>query len=451
LFHDFAESVPVLDYHCHLSPRLIADDAGFPTITDLWLKGDHYKWRVMRANGVDENNITGSAGDREKFIAWIRALPFAVRNPLYDWSHLEMQRYFGISFETLRDKDPAAIFAQCNEKLCDASFTARNLLRRMNVKVVCTTDDPVDDLAYHIRLKKDGFEIMVHPTFRPDKAMACEEPVSYNRYLKVLSDAARMEISSYSSLLEALDKRHEFFHEHGCRCSDHALETLAPDLPPSSDVESIFTQVRKGTRLNAGQIAQLKAATLVELCRMNHSRGWVQQIHLGVIRNARTRIFQSLGPDAGCDCIGDFSFGRPLARLLDTLDADSRLAKTILFNINPNDNELLACLMGTFQDGSVPGKIQIGPAWWFLDQKDGMTRHLDALSSFGLLSRFIGMTTDSRSLLSYPRHEYFRRILCNLLGGEMERGDLPADLEQIGTMVKNICFKNAQEYFSMHL
>jgi glucuronate isomerase len=443
LFHEYAVTMPVVDYHCHLSPKDIAEDATFQTMTEVWLKGDHYKWRAMRTNGIDEQCITGNAPDKEKFLMWARTLPRALRNPLYDWAHLELRRYFGIN-GLLSEETADSIYAQCNEKLKEKEFSARSLLKRMNVKVVCTTDDPVDDLSHHERLRRDAFEITVLPTFRPDKALAADDPVSYNRYLDSLAKASDTNISSYGSLLEALDKRHSFFHDHGCRSSDHAIETLSSEYASASELDTMFSLLRSGKALSGGVF---KASLLLELCKMNHARGWVQQIHMGVLRNVRSVIFNTLGPDTGVDCIGDFAFGKPLAAFLDALDSTRQLTKTILFNINPGDNELLAVLAGVFQEGPVPGKIQLGPAWWFLDQKNGMTRHLDALSGLGLLSRFVGMTTDSRSLLSFPRHEYFRRILCNLIGEEMDRGELPGDLDCIGPIIHDICFNNAKNYF----
>ena len=446
LYHDYAAAIPILDYHCHLSPQQIAEDAMFGTMTEVWLKGDHYKWRAMRTNGVNENSITGTATDEEKFKQWAQTLPSAVRNPLYDWAHLELQRYFGI--DTLLSPETAsAIYAACNEKLKDKSFSVRNLLKRMNVTTVCTTDDPVDALSWHAQLKREKFAITVLPTFRPDKAMAVDDPVSYNRYIDELAEVSGIAISSFAALIEALDKRHAYFHERGCRSSDHAFETLTAGIGAAADMGAIFSTVRSGKQLNAAQVSTFKTALLLELCRMNYRRGWVQQLHFGVIRNVRTSTFKRLGPDTGVDCIGDFSLGRPLSGFLDALDATGQLTKTILFNGNPGDNEMLVSIIGAFQDGSVPGKLQIGPAWWFLDQKDGMVRHLDALSGLGLLGRFIGMTTDSRSFLSFPRHEYFRRILCNVLGEDMERGDIPGDRQLIGSMVSDICYANAKKYF----
>jgi glucuronate isomerase len=447
LFHDYAEKMPILDYHCHLSPKMIAEDVSFNTITEAWLSGDHYKWRAMRANGIDEKYITGNATDKEKFDAWARTVPFTVRNPLYDWAHLELKRYFGIKEKLLSGATSSAIFASCNEQITDKSFSAKNLLRRSGVKVVCTTDDPVDDLSYHEKMKQDGFDITVLPTFRPDKAMAVENPVAFNAYIDELARISQKEINSVDDLLSALDARHEYFHQHGCRCADHALETMTADYGSPADISRIFSSVRSGAIIGEPAVSKFKIALLIELCKMNHRRGWVQQIHVGVIRNIRTRLLKSVGPESGIDCIGDFGFGRPLCRFFDTLDSSNQLTKTILFNIHPKDNEQFVTIAQAFQDGTAPGKIQLGPAWWFLDQKQGMTEHVNALSNFGLLARFVGMITDSRSLLSYPRHEYFRRILCTILGEEMQRGDIPGEMDLIGKMVGDICYANAKNYF----
>jgi glucuronate isomerase len=449
LYHEYAEPAPIFDYHCHLSPRAIAEDEQTESITQVWLGGDHYKWRAMRTNGIDEHFITGTASDEEKFAKWALTIPAIVRNPLYDWTHLELKRYFGFSGTLLSNETAPYIYAACNEQIKENAFSAQNLLRRMNVKVVCTTDDPIDDLIFHEQVKREGFEIAMRPTFRPDKTMAIDDPVSYNRYLDALSEASGVSIVSYNDLLEAIDKRHDYFHQHGCSCADHALETLSECAGTAAETAAIFSEVRAGKTVTPVQSATFKAALMIELCKMNHHRGWVQQIHIGVIRNVRTALYKKLGPDTGVDCIGDSSFGRPLCRLLDALDTTGQLTKTILFNINPGDNEQLVTIAGAFQDGLIPGKIQLGPAWWFLDQKDGMVRQMEALSVLGLLSRFVGMTTDSRSLLSFPRHEYFRRILCNILGGEMENGDLPGDMKLMGSIVSNICFNNAREYFKV--
>ncbi|MCU0609658.1 MAG: glucuronate isomerase [Chitinispirillaceae bacterium] len=446
LYHDFAEPMPILDYHCHLPPQKIAEDAMFSGIGELWLRGDHYKWRLMRENGISEDRITGPVDDETLFMGFAETLPMAMRNPIYDWAHLELKRYFGIN-ELLSPKNAKAVYAACNETLKDKSFSARSLLRRMNVKVVGTTDDPIDDLSWHAKLKKEGGDLRMVPTFRPDKALAVEDPVVYNKYIDALAKSADSTISSYDDLILALDKRHQFFHDNACRCADHGFEAMNTVAADASEIRSIFSAIRSGRPLGEIESAKLKTAIFLECCRMNHKRNWAQLLHMGVLRNVRSRLFRKLGPDVGVDCIGDAQFGKPLSAFLEMLDSDNKLTRTVLFNINQGDNELLACMGGVFQDGSVPGKIQYGPAWWFLDQKTGMTRHLDTVSNFGLLSRFIGMTTDSRSFISFPRHEYFRRILCGMLGEEMDHGDLPGDMELMGGIVKDICYNNAERYF----
>jgi glucuronate isomerase len=446
LFHDYAADAPIYDYHCHLPPAAVADDARFDNISRIWLGGDHYKWRGMRANGIDEHFITGGASDEEKFAAWARTMPFLVRNPLFDWAHLELRRYFGIT-AILSPENAASIYAACNERIGEQSFSVQNLLAKMNVRAVCTTDDPIDDLSSHRKLLAQKKNLVMRPTFRPDKAMAVDNLAEWSGYLSKLTEVSGVAITTFSDLLAALDNRHAFFHDNGCRCSDHAFERLPSELPTTAECNRIFSQAQAGTALSPAEVDAFKAGLLLELCRMNHTRGWVQQMHFGTIRNICTRIYSRLGPDTGVDCIGNGTPAWPLAKLLDALDKENCLTKTILFNGNPGDNELIACMAQAFQDGSTPGKMQFGPAWWFLDQKDGMTRHIEALSGLGLLSRFVGMETDSRSFLSFPRHEYFRRILCNLLGGEMDRGDCPDDMALMGTMVRNICCGNAREYF----
>ncbi|MBN2036389.1 MAG: glucuronate isomerase [Chitinispirillaceae bacterium] len=446
LYHECAEQMPVLDYHCHLSPERIAQNELFGSITEAWLKGDHYKWRIMRTNGVSEECITGTVPDEEKFRAWARTLPAAVRNPLYDWTHLELKRYFGID-TLLSEKTASGIYAECNERLKDRSFSPRNLLLRMNVRILCTTDDPTDDLSWHEQLDREKFGVRVLPTWRPDKATSIDDPSVYNRYIEALEKASGMTISSFDTLLEALDRRHRFFHKRGCRSSDHAFEALASDVFTDREMDTLLSRVRSGKQVSVNEAARFKTTILSELCAMNQKRGWAQQFHFGIIRNVRSSIFRLLGPDTGVDCIGDMLQARQLCLFLDRLDSAGRLAKTILFNGFPGHNEMLVSIMGAFQDGSVPGKIQFGPPWWFLDQKDGITRQIEALSGLGVLGRFIGMTTDSRSLLSFPRHEYFRRFLCDILGNEMEHGDLPDDFNTIGGIVKDVCYNNAKAYF----
>ena len=445
LFHEFAETAPIYDYHCHLPASEIAGDITYENLSKLWLAADHYKWRAMRANGVDERFITGNASDREKFDAWAATMPKLIRNPLYDWAHLELRRYFGVT-DLLSPETAESIYNTCNEKLKESSFSVRNLLLRMNVKVVGTTDDPLDDLASHRKLSGAIPDLKVVPTFRPDLAIALEDVAAWNRYIDRLGAAAGIQISSLGDLFAAIDNRHSFFHENGCRAADHGFERL-DTIPSTADLKRMFQSARSGAVLSPAECVAFRSGAMVELCRMNHYRGWVQLFHFGVLRNACTRVFKALGPNTGVDIIGDAPVAKPIAALLDALDCDNRLTKTVLINDNSSENDLMACLAQAFQDGTVAGKIQFGPAWWFLDQKDGMRRQMESLSGLGLLSRFIGMTTDSRSFVSFPRHEYFRRILCGMLGSEMDQGDLPDDFGLVGPMVNAICQGNAREYF----
>ncbi|MFW5657198.1 MAG: glucuronate isomerase [Bacteroidota bacterium] len=446
LYHDHAAKMPIIDYHCHLNPAEVASDKVFKNLTQVWLAGDHYKWRAMRTNGVKEQYCTGDASDEEKFSKWAETVPHTIRNPLYHWTHLELKNYFGIE-DLLSPKTAKVIYQQANEKLNTQEFSTRNLMRKMKVELVCTTDDPVDDLAHHKKIKKDGFEIKVLPTWRPDKAMGVENPVAFNAYLDELSKVTGQDINRYSDLLAALEKRHTYFHKQGCRLSDHGLETFYAESFTDGEIRSIFNKIRGGVQLDESEVLKFKSAMLVELGLMNHARGWTQQFHIGAMRNNNTRLFNQLGPDTGFDSIGDFTMGRAMSKFFDTLDKENKLAKTIIYNLNPRENELVATMIGNFQDGSIPGKMQFGSGWWFLDQKDGMERQMTALSNLGLLSRFVGMLTDSRSFLSYPRHEYFRRILCNLIGNDVENGEIPADMELLGQMVENISYYNAKSYF----
>ncbi len=447
LYHDFAEGLPIIDYHCHLSPRDIAVNRSFDNLSQIWLAGDHYKWRAMRACGVDERFITGNASDWEKFEQWARTVPKTIRNPLYHWTHFELKSPFGVS--TLLDERSAKhIWETCNAKLATPAFTTQGILKRMNVEVVCTTDDPVDTLEQHTayRAKGNGKTRML-PAFRPDKAMAVEDVNAYQSYLLALEHASGVGIRDYDSFIEAIRIRHRYFHEHGCRLSDHGLETAYAEPYTEPEIRVIFRQLRKGKSISRADAMKFKSALMIEFGIMNHEKGWVQQLHLGAMRNNNTRMMRTLGPDTGYDSIGDFEIGRPLARYLDRLDAQDKLPKTILYNLNPRDNELMATMIGNFQDGRTPGKLQYGSAWWFLDQADGMRKQMDALSNMGILSRFVGMLTDSRSFLSYPRHEYFRRLLCNILGTEMEKGLIPSDLKLVGAMVQDISYRNARAYF----
>lgn len=445
LYHDFAAGMPILDYHCHLPPEQIASDHQFENLADIWLAGDHYKWRAMRTHGVEERYITGNTSWIEKFARWAETVPCALRNPLYHWTHLELQRYFGIT-EQLSPATAAAIYESATNQLQQPEFSARNLMRRMNVEMVCTTDDPVDNLFHHRALRDEGFEIDVRPGFRPDKALNLRDPVAWKAYHTKLEQASGMSIRSFTDLMSALEKRMDYFHGLGGRLSDHGLEYVPAAEATPTELDALMARVLNGQSLSRAESDAILATGLLELGRMYHARGWVQQYHVGVFRNANSRRFAELGPDTGFDTIGDFRQAPGLLQLFNELDRDGRLPKTILYNINPADNELLATMAGCFQGDGIPGKIQFGSGWWFLDQKDGMEKQLNALSALGLLSRFVGMLTDSRSFLSYPRHEYFRRILCNLLGAEMERGELPGDFDLVGAMVKNISSNNVRTY-----
>ena len=449
LYHEYAKDMPIIDYHCHINPKEIADNKKFDNLTQIWLYGDHYKWRAMRTNGVDEKYCTGKVSDWEKFEKWAETVPHTIRNPLYHWTHLELKTAFGIE-KILNPKTAREIYEEASDRLKADEFSTRSLMKKYKVEVVCTTDDPVDSLEHHLKIRQDGFEIKILPAWRPDKAMAVENPKKYNEYVDQLSKVADKHISTFSDLMAALEIRHTFFHQNGCRLSDHGLETMYAEDYTDKEINAIFSKIRSGKALNILEINQFKSAMLYHLGILDHKRGWVQQYHIGALRNNNTRLFRQMGPDTGFDSIGDWSMAIPMSRLLDRLDSSNQLAKTILYNLNPRDNELIAAMIGNFQDGSVAGKIQYGSGWWFLDQKNGMERQMNALSTLGLLSRFIGMLTDSRSFLSYPRHEYFRRILCNLLGNDVENGEIPDDMELLGQMVKNISYYNARNYFKFH-
>ncbi len=446
LYHTYSDELPIIDYHCHLSPEDIARDRIFENITQVWLAGDHYKWRAMRANGIDENYCTGSASDKEKFMKWAETVPMTLRNPLYHWTHLELKRYFGIE-ELLDGETGERIYEQTSKMLRSEEYSVRNLLRRMNVEVVCTTDDPIDTLEHHRKIKDDGFEIRVLPTWRADKAMAIEDNKSYNAYLNLLEEAAEQSINTFMDLLNALNTRHDFFAEMGCKLSDHGLETFFYEDFTHEEIEKIFTEIRSGNSVSEIDKLKFKTAMLIELAVMDHEKGWTQQFHIGAIRNNNARRFETLGPDTGYDSIGDFSIARSMSRFFSHLDKQEQLAKTIVYNLNPADNELMATMAYNFNDGVTPGKMQFGSGWWFLDQKRGMEAQINTLSSLGLLSKFVGMLTDSRSFLSFPRHEYFRRILCNLIAKDMENGEIPNDMEMLGKMVQDISYYNAKEYF----
>jgi glucuronate isomerase len=450
LYHEYAKDMPIIDYHCHLPPQQIAEDTQFDNLTQVWLYGDHYKWRAMRTNGVHESFCTGNKTDWEKFQKWAETVPYTLRNPLYHWTHLELKRYFGIE-DILNGDTARRIYDECTAKLQTPEYSVRNLLRKMNVSLVCTTDDPVDSLEYHQKIKEDGFEKPILPAFRPDNAMNVSSAEKFNTYLNKLSAVTNIAISSFDDFLYALQNRHDFFASMGCGVSDHGLEEIYADDFTGSEIDAIFTKVHGGRELNETEQRKFKSAMLIHFAEWDWEKGWVQQFHLGALRNNNSRMLQTLGPDTGWDSIGDFSQGKALAKFLDKLDSNNKLAKTILYNLNPADNELMATMIGNFNDGSAAGKIQWGSAWWFLDQRDGMTKQINALSNMGLLSKFIGMLTDSRSFLSFPRHEYFRRILCDLFGDEIENGELPNDVKWVGKVIQDICFNNNRDYFNWQL
>jgi len=451
LYHEHASRMPIYDYHCHLTADLIAADHRFDNMTQAWLYGDHYKWRAMRANGVAEKYITGDADDYEKFERWAQTVPCCLRNPLYHWTHLELKNPFGVNDKLLSSKTAKKIYETCSEMLRTPDFSVRNIMRKMNVKLLCTTEGPLDTLEHHKKIRADGFEIKVHTAFRPDQAMAVEDIAALNLFIEKLGLLCDMEITSYPRYIAALRERHDYFHQNGCRLSDHGLDTAYAENYTESEISKIFEKILLGRNPDASECLKFKSAMMVELALMDYEAGWVQQLHLGALRNNSTRLFKALGPDVGGDSMGDVEIAGPLSKFLNRLDKKNELPKTILYNLNPRDNALCATMVGNFQDGSVPGKMQYGSAWWFLDQKDGMEEQMNVLSNMGLLSRFVGMLTDSRSFLSYPRHEYFRRILCNMLGSDVEAGLLPNDTELLGKMVEDICFNNAKNYFPMEL
>ena len=447
LYHQYAAAMPIIDYHNHLVPQQIADDHQFDNITQAWLYGDHYKWRAMRAHGVDEKYITGNASDEEKFMKWAETVPYTMRNPLYHWTHLELQRYFGVT-EVLNSASAKRIYDHCAALLKTPEYSVKNLLLKMNVKVLCTTDDPIDDLGYHKQIKASGYAIKVLPTFRPDKAMAVDDVATFNAYVKSLAQVVGYGIQDLSTYKKAIGERHDYFHASGGRLSDHGLEHIYAEDYTEEQIAKVFGQLVSGANVSDHEKWQFKSAMLVYFAHLDHAKGWTQQFHLGALRNNNARLLGSLGPDTGFDSIGDFEQAKPLSKFLNHLDSTNQLAKTILYNLNPGDNELLATMTGNFQDGTIVGKMQFGSGWWFLDQKDGMERQINALSNMGLLSHFVGMLTDSRSFLSFPRHEYFRRILCNLMGQDVENGELPADIEWLGKLVKDISYTNASEFFN---
>lgn len=447
LYHDFAKKQPIFDYHCHLSPKDIAEDRQFENLYQIWIEGDHYKYRAMRANGVDEKFITGDASDFEKFTKWAETVPFTLRNPLYHWTHLELKNYFGIT--TLLDADSAeAIYNHCSYLLKKQEYSIRNLLRKMNVAFVGTTDDPTDDLRYHKQLQDDNFEIRVLPSFRPDKATEMEKGQSFIDWIRKLEKIVGFSVADFSNLIKALHERHDYFHQMGCRISDHGHTNFYGEEYSLNEVNSIFAKAMKGDSVSVLEINKYKSAVLFELALMNKAKSWTQQFHVGAIRNNNTEMLKNIGPDQGFDSIGDLNMADNMSKFFGRLSQCNGLTNTIVYNLNPRDSEMFASMAANFNDGNVAGKMQYGAAWWFLDQKDGMEKQLNVLSNFGLLSRFVGMVTDSRSFLSFPRHEYFRRILCNVLGDEIQKGELPNNMKHIGSMVEAICYKNAETYFN---
>ena len=463
LYREFAAALPIIDYHCHLPPKDVAEDRRFSNITEIWLAGDHYKWRAMRAAGVDERYITGDAADWEKFEQWAQTAPKTLRNPLYHWTHLELRRPFGITNRLLSAETAKSIWNDTNAKLHQPEFSARGIMRQMNVELVCTTDDPIDSLEYHQAIRRqtsDGsFAIQVLPTFRPDKVLQFsallpdggqitkQSVQTYNTYLDRLAEVTAQEIRTFDELISALKNRHDFFHANGCRLSDHGFEYFNFVTFDESQAVSCFQKLRSGGIIDKREVTALQSAILYYLGKMNAEKGWTMQLHIGVIRNNNSRFYGQVGADAGFDSITDGRYARSLSRFFDQLDREAKLPKTIVYNLNPSDNAMLVAMLGNFQDGVTPGKMQFGSGWWFLDQKDGMEQQMNVLSQMGLLSQFVGMLTDSRSFLSYTRHEYFRRILCNLLGEDIRTGLLPTDFELIGKMVQDICYYNAKNYF----
>ncbi len=451
LYHEHAAKMPIIDYHCHLIPKMVADDHKFKSITEIWLGGDHYKWRAMRSNGVDERFCTGTdTSDWEKFQKWAETVPYTFRNPLYHWTHLELKTAFGID-KLLNPETAREIFDECNDKLLnDPNMTARGLMRRYNVETVCTTDDPIDSLEYHKQVRDSGFEIKMLPTWRPDKAMAVENPAEFRAYVEKLAEVSGVTINKFQDMVDALQKRHDFFEEMGCRLSDHGIEEFYAADYTDEEINDIFNKVYGGKELTHEEIDKFKSAMMIVFGEMDHASGWTQQFHYGAIRNNNSKMFKLLGPDTGFDSIGEFNTAKSCAKYLDKLNSRGKLTKTILYNLNPCANEVIATMLGNFQDGTIAGKIQFGSGWWFLDQKDGMQKQMNALSLLGLLSRFVGMLTDSRSFLSYPRHEYFRRTLCNLVGTDVENGEIPYtgyEQNRVNQMIEDICYNNAKNYF----
>ncbi|TVQ00986.1 MAG: glucuronate isomerase [Balneolaceae bacterium] len=452
LYHTVAVNQPVIDYHNHLQPNEISEDINFSNLTHIWLEGDHYKWRAMRACGVDENLITGDATDREKFIAWAQTVPKLLKNPLYHWSHMELARPFGITDRLLNGETAGSIWDECNEKLQSPEFSCRSLLRKQKIAVVATTDNPIDTLEHHVNYQaEENNDFTLVPTFRPDHGMNVEGGKQFVRWVKKLEQVSGVRIRNFTGFIEALKKRHDFFHSLGCRASDHGIDEPYADDFTYSGVNKIFKKALRGKIVNPDDARIFKSAYLYFCGLMNHEKGWVFQLHIGAQRDNNSRMLRQLGPNAGYDCIADIEISRPLTRLLDRLDSESRLPKTVLYNLNPRDNELIATILGIFQDGLTAGKMQHGPPWWFLDQKDGIEKHIESLANMGVLSEFIGMTTDSRSFLSLSRHEYFRRIFCNIIGNDAENGLIPSDFGILSRLIEKVCYTNAKDYFKYAL
>lgn len=447
LYHDYAKPLPIIDYHNHLSPQQILENTTFENITQVWLYSDHYKWRAMRAYGINEKYITGNASDKEKFLKWAEVVPYTLRNPLYHWTHLELQRYFGVQ-DLLTPENAEDIYTISSQILKKPTHTSCGLLEQQNVESLCTTDDPIDDLKYHKQIAESNKKVKAFPTFRPDKAYAVEDSKAYTSYIRSLEKSVGFSITTYDDLLTALENRIDYFDAHGCKLSDHGLEQLHHFSNKKYNVSKLFTSVTNGKNLSIEEVQFFRAETMLSLGKFYHNKGWTQQLHLGPIRNNNKRLLKELGPDTGFDSIGDFSQAVGLSGFLNALDSTNQLAKTIVYNLNPADNEVVATMVGNFNDGSIKGKVQFGSAWWFLDQKDGIEKQINTLSNQGLLSCFVGMLTDSRSFLSFPRHEYFRRILCNLLGNDVANGELPNDEKHLGKIVSNICYYNAKNYFN---
>ncbi|MBZ9631663.1 glucuronate isomerase [Salegentibacter sp. LM13S] len=445
LYERYAKDMPIIDYHCHLPVEDIAEDRQFKNLTEIWIAGDHYKWRAMRTLGIEEKYITGDGTDEEKFEKWAATIPYTLRNPLYHWTHLELQRYFGIT-DLLSEKNAKKIYNQCNSLLATQAYSTRNLLKKMNVKVVCTTDDPADDLKYHKKIAEDGFEVKVLPTFRPDALLNISND-EFSAYLEKIGKQTNINIEDFNSLAKAVEKRIDYFHQHGCRLSDHGLERMFAEDFSEEEINALVRKKLSGEEITTEEAEKYQSALLVKMGEFYAKRNWTMQLHLGPVRDTNSKLLNQIGKDAGVDSIGDLEQAKPLAKFLDTLNKKDHLPKTILYNVNPSDNEVMATMAGNFMGDTPKGKIQHGSAWWFLDQKDGMEKQLNSLSNMGLISCFVGMLTDSRSFLSVPRHEYFRRVLCNLFGKDIENKELPEDIEWIGKIIQDICYYNAESYF----